>query len=227
MNSLRSFFFIFMCLILSGAKAQPQKKDVNIRTNILSWLEPNAGGPVLGIEYFLNSKFSIGTDAGLIFYNIAKSENNKLAHPFGFKIKPEVRYYLYKKNKPDPTRLFFAVEGLLLKTKTINFNDLPVRDNLGNVVYYYIGGFPERKKVVGANLKAGVMIPRFFYKKMMIEFYAGIGVRVKKYTFADIPNGAAVSQRTQSSFLLNTDIDGTYPSLTAGFKLVYKINSDQ
>ena len=223
MNSLRSFFSIFMCLILSVAKAQPQKNDVNIRTNILSWLEPNAGGPVLGIEYFINNKFSLGADAGFIFYNIVKSKDNNLSHPFGFKVKPEIRYYLYKKNKPDPSRFFFAVEGFYLKTKTTNFNDLPVRDNLGNVVYYYIGGFPEYKKVAGANLKAGVQIPRFFRKKMMIELYAGVGIKVKNYTFANIPNGAVVTQRSQSPLLLDTDIDGTYPSITAGFKIVYKI----
>jgi len=223
MYSVRFFFFIFMFFIMSAAEAQPKKNDINIRTNILSWLEPNAGGPVLGIEYFINNKFSIGTDAGLIFYNIVKSKDNNLSHPFGFKIKPEIRYYLYKKNKPDPTRFFFAVEGIYLKTKTTNFNDLPVRDNLGNVVYYYIGGFPEYKKVVGASLKAGLQIPRFFIKKMMIEFYAGLGLKEKTYSFANIPDGAIASQRSQSRFLLNTDIDGTYPTIAGGFKIVYKI----
>ncbi len=223
MFSLRFLFLIFISFFISAAKAQPQKNNINIRTNILSWLEPNAGGPVLGIEYFINNKFSVGADAGLIFYNIVKSKDNNLSHPFGFKVKPEIRYYLYKKNKPDPTRLFFAAEGLYLKTRTTNFNDLPVRDNMGNIAYYYIGGFPEYKKVIGANLKAGLQVPRFFNKKMMIEFYAGLGLKVKTYSFGNIPNGAVASQRSQSRFLLNTDIDGSYPSIAAGFKIVYKI----
>ena len=70
------FFSVFLSVTVAG---QPQKSDINIRTNILSWLEPNAGGPVLGMEYFINNKFSIGADAGFIFYNLARSESDKLA----------------------------------------------------------------------------------------------------------------------------------------------------
>lgn len=225
---IRLPFIIFLLLFTSVmVTGQPQKNDINIRTNILSWLEPNAGGPVLGFEYFINYKFSIGTDASLIFYNPVKSEGDNLANPWGYKVKPELRYYLYKKSKPDPTRLFFAIEGLYIKTRTINFNDLPITDNMGNIVYYYIGGFSEIKKVIGVNSKAGIQIPRFLFKKMLLELYAGIGIRGKKYSYRDLPDGAVVEQRAQSRFLLNTDIDGTYPSITGGFKLVYKINSGQ
>lgn len=216
------FIFIFLSVTAAG---QPQKNDINIRTNILSWLEPNAGGPVLGIEYFINNKFSIGTDAGFIFYNLIKSENDNLANPLGYRIKPEIRYYLYKKNKADPTRLFFAIEGLYLKTRTLNYNDLPITDNMGNIVYYYIGGFNEYKKVVGINTKSGIQFQRFLHNKMMIELYAGLGIRQKTYTYKDLPPGALIEQRRQSEFLLNTDINGTYPSITGGFKLVYKIKN--
>lgn len=221
------FIFIFWIsfFLIQAVTAQPKKNDINIRTNILSWLEPNAGGPVLGMEYFINKKFSIGADAGLIFYNLAKGENDNLANPWGFKAKPEIRYYLYKKDKEDPTRLFFAIEGLYIKTRTINFNDLPIADNMGNIVYYYIGGFSEIKKVIGVNSKAGIQIPRFLFKKMLLELFAGIGIRGKKYSYKDLPAGAVVEQRAQSRFLLNTDIDGSYPSIAAGFKLVYKIKN--
>ena len=228
MALLRLFFLIFLLLFSSVmATGQPQKSDFNLRTNILSWLEPNAGGPVLGLEYFINNKFSIGVDAGLIFYNLAKSEGDNLGDPWGYKVKPEIRYYLYKKTKPNATRLFFAIEGLYIKTKTINFNDLPITDNMGNIVYYYIGGFSEIKKVTGVNTKAGVQFPRFIFKKLLLELYGGVGIRDKKYSYRDLPPGAVVAQRTQSSFLLNTDIDGSYPSLSGGFKLVYKINYGQ
>ena len=226
MALLRLFYLIFLLLFWAvNVTGQPQKNDINIRTNILSWLEPNAGGPVLGMEYFINKKFSIGADAGLIFYNLAKGENDNLANPWGFKAKPEIRYYLYKKDKEDPTRLFFAIEGLYIKTRTINFNDLPIADNMGNIVYYYIGGFSEIKKVIGVNSKAGIQIPRFLFKKMLLELFAGIGIRGKKYSYKDLPAGAVVEQRAQSRFLLNTDIDGSYPSIAAGFKLVYKIKN--
>lgn len=216
------FLLLFASVIVTG---QPEKNDINTRTNLLSWLEPNAAGPVFGFEYFINNKFSIGTDAGLIFYTPFKNNDINLGNPTGYKLKPEIRLYLYKKNKEDPTRLFFALEGLFLKTKTINYNEVPIMDNMGNIIYYYLGGFDEIKKVTGVNTKAGVQIPRFIFPKMMIEFYAGIGVRTKRYSFANIPNGAVIEQRNASPFLLNTDIDGTYPSLAAGFKLVYKIKS--
>ena len=223
---IRLPFLIFLLLFTSVmVTGQPQKNDINIRTNILSWLEPNAGGPVLGFEYFITKKFSLGSDAGIIFYNPVKDNDINLGNPTGYKFKPELRFYLYKKNKEDPTRLFFALEGLFLKTKTTNYSDLPITDNMGNIVYYYSGGFNEIKKVTGVNTKAGVQIPRFILPKMMIEFYVGIGVRAKTYSFTNIPNGAVVEQRRASRFLLNTDIDGSYPSITAGFKLVYKIKN--
>ena len=112
LRPLDLFIFVFLSVNASG---QPQKNDINLRTNILSWLEPNAGGPVLGFEYFITGKFSIGADAGFIFYNPIKINEINLGNPNGFKLKPEIRYYLYKKNKTDPTRLFFALEGLLQK----------------------------------------------------------------------------------------------------------------
>lgn len=223
---IRLPFLIFLLLFTSVmVTGQPQKSDINIRTNILSWLEPNAGGPVLGFEYFINGKFSIGADAGIIFYNPIKINEINLGNPNGYKLKPEIRFYLYKKNKEDPTRLFFALEGLFLKTKTTNYSELPITDNMGNIVYYYSGGFDEIKKVTGVNTKAGIQIPRFILPKMMIELYVGIGVKSKAYSFSNLPNGAVVEQRGTSRLLLETDIDGTYPSLAAGFKLVYKIKT--
>jgi Protein of unknown function (DUF3575) len=225
MALLRLFFLIFILLFFGVmVNAQPQRNDINIRTNILSWLEPNAGGPVLGLEYFISNKFSIGVDAGLIFYNLVKIEDNDLGDPWGYRVKPEIRYYLYKKDEPDATRLFFGLEGLYIKTTTINFNDLPVTDNMGNIVYYYLGGFNEIKKVTGLNTKAGVQFPGFIFKKMLLELYAGVGTRDKRYSYTNLPAGAVIERRAQSEFLLNTDIDGSYPSLTAGFKLVFKIN---
>ena len=221
---LRLLFVFGVSLFLCKAvTAQPKKNDINLRTNILSWLEPNAGGPVLGFEYFINGKFSIGADAGIIFYNPVKVNEINLGNPNGYKLKPEARFYLYKKNKHDPTRLFFALEGLFLKTKTTNYSDLPITDNMGNIVYYYLGGFDEIKKVTGFNTKAGIQIPRFIIPKMMIELYLGIGVKSKTYSFSDLPSGAVIEQRGTSRLLLETDIDGTYPSLAAGFKLIYKI----
>ena len=221
------FIFLMSLFLVQVVTAQPNKSDINLRTNILSWLEPNAGGPVLGFEYFINGKFSIGADAGIILYNPVKNNDNNLGNPNGYKLKPEIRFYLYKKNKEDPTRLFFALEGLFLKTKTTNYTDLPITDNMGNIVYYYLGGFDEIKKVTGVNTKAGVQIPRFILKKMMIELYVGIGVRSKTYSFSNLPNGAVVEQRGTSRLLLQTDIDGSYPSIAAGFKLVYKIKTHQ
>ena len=57
----------------------------------------------------------------------------------------------------------------------------------------------------------------------MIELYLGIGLKSKTYSFSNLPNGADIEQRGTSRLLLETDIDGTYPSLAAGFKLIYKI----
>jgi hypothetical protein len=217
-------FLGFSFFITSKTFAQPQKNDLYLRTNILSLLEPNAGGPSIGLEYFISDYFTLGTDVGVILYNPEKTEANKLGNPFGYKIKPEIRYYLYKKNADKHVRLFFGIEGLFLKTSTRNYNSLPILDNTGNWVYNYLGGYDEIKSVTGVVTKAGIQIPRFLLKKMLLEIYAGVGFRYKVYSYKNFPAGANIADRTQGWGIFNTDADGTYPSVSAGFKLVYKIH---
>ena len=219
---LRLFMICFLLsMITSFAAAQPKKGVIYLRTNLLSFLEPDAAGPSFGIEAFVSDHFSIGTDASVIFYdawNTSDSEGN----PSGYKIKPEVRYYLFKKNMEKRVRLFFALEGIFLKTTTRNYTPLPILDNMGNVAYTYLGGYDDVKKVAGAASKAGIQIPKFIFKNMLIEFYVGIGVRDKKYTVKNVPAGGFV-EPVLGSRSFNTTTDGAYPSIPLGFKILYKI----
>ncbi len=206
------------------ATAQPQKNSIYIRTNLLSLIEPyRNGGPTFGVEYFLTDHFSLGTDIGVILYNGLWAGNYLLGTPHGYKIKPELRYYLYRKNNEKRARVFFSAEGLLLKTTISNYNSLPIFDNTGNVMYYYSGGYKEVKSVKGIVTKGGVQIPRFIFKKMLIEFYVGVGVRDKRFSYINLPVGASTPSRTNGKEWFNIDVDGTYPSISAGFKMVYKI----
>ncbi len=227
---MRFFRLLFLSLIMlfciKLSYAQPKTNDFYLRTNLLSLFEPTSGGITLGAEYFVSSHVSIGCDVGAILYRVGTTTENNVdiyGNTTGYKIKPELRYYLYKENKPKRARLFFGLEGLFLKSTTVNYRNLPIRDNTGNIVYNYIGGYDEVKKVKAGVIKAGVQIPRFIFKKMFIEFYAGIGVRSKRYTLNNLPAGASVDDRNGDRLFLNTDIDGEYPSVSAGFKLVYKI----
>jgi Protein of unknown function (DUF3575) len=227
---MRFFRLLFLSLIMlfciKLSYAQPKTNDFYLRTNLLSLFEPTSGGITLGAEYFVSSHVSIGCDVGAILYRVGTTTENNVdiyGNTTGYKIKPELRYYLYKENKPKRARLFFGLEGLFLKSTTVNYRNLPVRDNTGNIVYDYIGGYNEIKKVKGAVIKAGVQIPRFILKKMFIEFYAGVGLRSKRYTFNNLPDGASLDDLGNDRLFLNTDIDGEYPSISAGFKLVYKI----
>jgi hypothetical protein len=229
-QNMRFFCPLFLSLIMlcciNSSYAQPKTNDFYLRTNLLSLFEPASGGITLGAEYFVSSHVSVGSDVGVILYRVGTTTENDLniyGNTTGYKIKPEVRYYLYKENKPKRARLFFGLEGLFLKSTTINYRNLPIRDNTGNIVYNYIGGYDEVKKVKGGVLKAGVQIPRFIFKKMWIEFYAGVGLRSKRYTLNNVPDGASIDDRDGDRLFLNTDIDGEYPSVSAGFKLVYKI----
>jgi hypothetical protein len=220
---LCSLFFI-----LSTVAAQPQKNNIHLRTNLLSLLEPQNGGPTIGIEYFVTSHFTAGTDVGFIFYRIGETEQgsgiDKLGNPFGYKIKPELRYYLYKENKEKRVRLFFGIEGLFLKSTTRNYRELPIRDNTGNIVFNYLGGYDEVKNVTGGALKAGIQIPYFITKNMLLEVYAGIGLRNKIYSTKNVPVGADVRDRAnRGTFDIGTDINGVYPSIPLGFKIIFKI----
>jgi hypothetical protein len=215
--------FIFFCAGLTVA--QPQKSNIFIRTNLLSLIEPNGNaGPTIGLEFFLTDHLSAGSDVGIVLYNynVLGAGSDQSGNPYGYKIKPELRYYLYKKNRSRRARMFFSLEGLFLKTNTPKYNPLPVLDNTGNVVYNYLAGYDEVKKVKGIVTKAGVQIPRFIFKKMMIEFYAGVGIRDKRYSYENFPAGASVPDRNFGR-VFSVNIDGTYPSISGGFKLVYKI----
>ena len=210
--------------IAGRTTAQSKKDDVYIRTNLLSLIEPLAGGPTLGVEYFLADHFSLGSDVGIILYDITKTQNDNLGNPHGYKIKPEIRYYLYKKKSKKNLRMFLSLEGLFLSTTTRNYNSLPILDNTGGVVYNYLGGYDEVKKVKGAVIKCGLQIPRFIFEKMIFEVYAGVGGRIKRYSYKNVPAGASVpDNRVFRREYLDLYVDGTYPSISAGFKLVYKI----
>lgn len=222
----------FRCLIIAGfiffsagrTTAQSKKDDVYIRTNLLSLIEPLAGGPTIGLEYFLADHFSLGSDVGIILYDITKTQNDNLGNPHGYKIKPELRYYLYKKSSKKKLRMFLSLEGLFLSTTTRNYNSLPILDNTGNVVYNYLGGYDEIKKVKGAVSKCGLQIPRFIFEKMIFEVYAGVGVRDRRYSYKNLPAGASVpNENLQNRNAFSIYRDGTFPSISAGFKLVYKI----
>lgn len=220
---------ILLCtllFILSTVAAQPQKNNIHLRTNLLSFLEPQAAGPTIGIEYFLTSHFSVGTDIGFIFYSVGQIGDNNtdnLGNPLGYKIKPEARYYMYKENKEKRVRLFFGLEGLFLKTTTRNYNELPIRDNTGNIVFNYLGGYDEVKNVTGGALKAGIQVPYFITKNMLLEVYAGVGLRNKIYSYKNVPAGASIRNRELRGGFFNTDIDGVYPSIPLGFKIIFKI----
>ncbi len=219
----RLFITAFIFFIAARTTAQSKKEEVYIRTNLLSLIEPLAGGPTLGVEYFFADNVSLGSDVGIILYNMGKTQNDNLGNPHGYKIKPEIRYYMYKKNSKKKLRMFLSLEGLFLNINTTNYNSIPILDNTGNVVYNYSGGYDEVKKVKGIVTKCGLQIPRFMFEKMIFEVYAGVGVRIKKYSYKNVPAGASNPSRTNGREWVNIDVDGTYPSLSGGFKLVYKI----
>lgn len=221
----------FRCLIIAGfiffsggfAIAQPQKNDVYIRTNLLSLIDPFAAGPTIGAEYFLTDHVSLGTDVGIILYNLQRQKSDNMGKPYGYKIKPEIRYYLYKKSTKKRLRLFISLEGLFLNISNTNYNSLPIFDNTGIFVYNYLGGYEEVKKVRGAVTKCGMQIPQFIFKNMLFEVYAGVGIRDKRFSYKNLPAGASAENRFSRGDFFDLNTDGPYPSLSAGFKLVFKI----
>ncbi|MEQ1553546.1 MAG: DUF3575 domain-containing protein [Ferruginibacter sp.] len=204
--------------------AQIKKNDFYLRTNLLSFIEPDAG-ITLGGEYFLSQHFSLGVDVGVILYKtIDFEERRNLGHPIGYKIKPEIRYYFNKNKTTDKAKMFLAIEGLFLKNTKKNYTALDIRDNNGTFLYQYLGGFNEIKKVKALVVKTGVQIPRFIFKKMKIEFYAGLGVRKKSFSNKDTPAGATFTIPRGGTFIIDTHTQEAFPTIAAGFKLVYKLN---
>lgn len=201
-----------------------QKNSMVVTANPFSFIEPDAGFTP-GFEYFITNKVSVLTDAGIIFYT--PSNQNTLAYDarnsqFGYKFKPELRYYTRAKGVADG--FFISVEFLYKHVRYNRYDGVPVTDNMGNFVYTDYSGYKIIKDVLGASGKIGVR--NYFGKKnkLGIDFYLGLGYRFKKFQVKDLPPGGNIDEGPFTTFQFDpTWTEGPAVSLPAGIKLIWRL----
>jgi Protein of unknown function (DUF3575) len=215
-------WFISVLLLVCTMPAMAQNKSI-----VLTWLptasiEPDAGFTA-GVEYGLGNRWSVLTDAGIIFYAPGEnSNNNSRDGVLGYKIKPELR--LYFNDKKVLYGGFISIEGLYKHVNYQRFDGLPVFDNLGNLAFTYFGGYRIIKDVIGFNIKFGY---RFYFSdanKIGMEFYGGFGARQKNFALRDLPPGGSFDRSFFQGRFFNTHWrEGGLPSVAFGFKLIWRL----
>jgi Protein of unknown function (DUF3575) len=213
---------IFALALLCGTGSIAQKKTVTLSWLPTSLMEPDAGFTA-GAEYGMGGRWSLLSDAGIIFYDPGKNSSNSSRNGvLGFKIKPEIRKYF--NNKKELEGGFIALEGLYKHVNYRRYDGLPVFDNLGNLAYTYFGGYRIVKDVYGFNIKFGY---RFFFsaeKNIGIEFYGGIGARQKNFAVRDLPPGGSFDRSFFGERLFNTHWrEGGLPGMALGIKLLWRL----
>jgi len=181
---------LFVCF---SAYAQKQKEErpaavqgFVIGTNMVSLLEPD-GGISLSGEYRFASGWSVQTELTAIFIDNKdhfdlRGRYTPLAE--GFRIRPEVRYYL--PGKGHKYRLFFGQE---IVYKHVAFNEEWItriqNDPTGYEGYERIATYRKSKDIFGSAGKFGFQV--YFDKKSryMFELFVGLGLKYTKVKFSD------------------------------------------
>jgi hypothetical protein len=217
---MRTIVLALALLCAMGSSAQ--KKSITLSWLPTSLLEPDAGFTV-GAEYGMGDRWSLLSDAGIIFFTPGSNNNgNGRDGILGYKIKPEIRKYFGRRKELEGG--FISLEGLYKHVNYQRYDGLPVFDNLGNLAYTYFGGYRIVKDVYGFNIKFGY---RFFFspeKTIGMEFYGGMGARQKKFAVRDLPAGGSFDRSFFGNRFFNTHWrEGGLPSTALGFKLLWRL----
>lgn len=221
---MRLMKWILCGLLLGGPLLATAQKSITLSWLPTSFLETDAGFTA-GAEYRLNQRWSLLTDAGIIFFTPSKNEMNEGRDGLlGYKIKPEIRWYFKNRGKHPNEGGFVSFEGMYKHVNYHRFDGLPVFDNLGNLAYTYHGGYRIIKDVYGGAVKFGYR--RFFgpQYKIGVEMYWGIGARQKNFALREIPPGASFDREFFTARIFNTHWrEGGLPSFPFGAKLLWRI----
>jgi hypothetical protein len=214
--------FISALLLVCTMPAIAQKKSIVLTWLPTAFIETDAG-ITAGVEYGLGNRWSVLSDAGIIFFSPGENTNNNSRDGvLGYKIKPELRLYFHDKKVLYGG--FVSIEGLYKHVNYQRFDGLPVFDNQGNLAYTYFGGYRIIKDVIGFNIKFGY---RFYFSpehKFGMEFYGGFGARQKNFAVRDLPPGGSFDRSFFQGRFFNTHWrEGGLPGAAFGFKLVWRL----
>jgi hypothetical protein len=160
------------CLCILSVTAQQAFHPWVISTNFVSLQEPEAG-PSLSVEYKVNKRlgFSVeGTALLFSLYNVWETQQVNDFNHFkgGFRIRPEVRFYM-----PGKYKFYFSGQ-FLYKRSTVDEDYI-----VDKYSYSQLVTVPVTREVSGFTPKIGFQT--FIRSGVLFELSAGFGAQYRSY----------------------------------------------
>ncbi len=178
------------------------------------------------VLYKQNKHVAFALDAGVF---ITRQDYNDLVfYPYsGYRLKPAIKFYL-QGDKKGPRGIYFSAQGLIKQTSRNKQEWLSLPNNNGQPVFTQLVDYRERKKVYGISILFGGELVLGKQKKFMMDFYAGPGFKIKKFTAGGLPPGFSINYdrnggRGFDDNLFDIYQNGSFPTMQLGFKLGYRV----
>ncbi|GEM_PF-3986868 len=178
------------------------------------------------ILYKQNNHVAFALDAGIF---VARQDYNDIVfYPYsGYRLKPAIKFYL-QGDKKGPRGFYFSAQGLIKQTSRNKQEWLSLPNNNGQPVFTQQVDYKERKMVYGVSILFGGELVLGKQKRFMMDFYSGLGFKIKKFTAAGLPPGFSINYdnnggRGFGDNLFDIYQNGSYPNMQLGFKLGYRL----
>ncbi len=209
---------LFLLIVISiTQKSFGQKADnLVLKLAPLSLLDPFGENLHLGSEFNLKGPFSIETDFA-IYTSIL--DHSRIKDRFGFKIKPEIRYYLNsKKQKTSNYKGFYIANELYFIFDKFKRGDTFIHyEQSLDTSYIYHDYERIRRFIVGDNFKIGYQAVTKI--KLTFDYYFGLGLKYYNGSY-DYKVNDPICCKTMRPFEIPVD-KGIRPDLTFGIKIGY------
>lgn len=176
--------FIFLCLLFISQKVLSQTETPTpkfaLKLDLTSLIDPFNTTAMLSGEYKISPYFGLQLGAGYIFHDIAlnnlwQSEGKGM---IGWKGKLEPRiYFIPGKNDPDLEGPYVALP-LMYKWESMKYEQF-----INQSGFTEINEFRRIKTVFSIHVAGGYQF--VLGKRIIFDFYGGIGTRVRNNTFED------------------------------------------
>jgi hypothetical protein len=177
--SIRFQILCLLVLITVSQKSFCQKENnIIVKFAPLGLLEPYGQNIHLGSEFISKGQFSFETDIAAYIRIFGKDNNPpRIKDRIGFKIKPEIRYYLNsKKPKTYGYEGFYIANELNFTIDKFKRGDTFTHfDQVLDTAYSYHDYEKIRRFIIGDNLKIGYQSVTKI--RLTFDYYFGVGLQ--------------------------------------------------
>lgn len=203
-------------MLLSGQQQHKQPAfPWSVRFNFTGLADPYDGNISIGAEYAVGSRLSVIADFAYIFYARFPSE---ILSASGVLIRPVIRYYM--SNSP----IIFFEAAPFYKHAGYKMEDWVGKDCINGIpAYKQYQKYIFRRRVLGLNLQAGIQAVLSKDKALRLEFYTGLGIRIKWEDIKDDSRACPLGRQIFGGN--NTKEPQVLPGFPQGIRLVYNFKS--